>query len=192
MKFLGNTSDIINWECVYQDLQKSKSDNWVLNLLTDIDPPPEIYDQYKKDQNKIFQPLVRVGYHNMNHLRWRVFRPGVDFDEAVDQQLADFIDCDRFYSWISCMEPGCMIPMHRDLYKMDVMKTYYENRDRTIRCSIHIAQPEFGHVFVCEDTCYYNQPVGNVYLWDDPQSIHGGCNFGIQKKYLYNFLGLKK
>lgn len=191
MKLVGNTADIIDWDDVYKTINASKTDNWVRNLTYDMELPDNISETYKRDQYRIFYPLMKVGYHEMNHIRWRVFQPGIDFDMAINDQLAEYVGCEPFYSWISCMEPGCMVPMHMDTYRIDKMKQYYENKDRVVRCTAHITDPSFGHVFCCEGTYCHDEAKGNVYMWDNPDALHGGCNFGIHKKYLYNFLGFR-
>ena len=191
MKFIGNTADIINWDDLYKTINSSSTNNWVDGLTYDDDLPENIADEYNREQQKNFHPLMKVGYGKMTHLKWRVFQPGVDFDSAVNDQLATYVGCKPFYTWISCTEPGCVIPPHNDLYRLDKMKGYYDNRDNVVRFHVHFPEPSFGHVFACEGKYFYDESKGNVYQWDDPKSIHGGCNFGLEKKYLYNFLGIK-
>ena len=54
------------------------------------------------------------------------------------------------------------------------------------RYHAHIGAPKFGHVFIAQDQCFYNQAQGDTFKWDDRKYWHAGSNCGLESKFILN------
>ena len=180
MKFLGNTSSLIDWDNVILQLENlepayvgprhSVSDN-----IIGIQEMIELWD-------KAGHKLIKDGGTS----GWDMFFPDKHFDKNLINIFSDFLNADSMSCWISRVNPGNMTPWHWDCNDHE---DYFRTLPNMIRVSCHISKPAFGHVSMIEDHCLYFQEQGNTWLWPDRTNWHGGINCGFTPKYLFNFFG---
>jgi hypothetical protein len=49
-----------------------------------------------------------------------------------------------------------------------------------------MSKPQFGHIFIVENNCLYNQEQGATYKWSGRKLWHAGTNCGLVPKYIFN------
>lgn len=181
-RFVGNTNNIINWQEVVDSLSKQT--------------PGYVGPRHSKEDDIIgIKEMDRLwttaGFKLINEggsAGWDMFFPDTHFDRDIEKTLAEYLNVTPVDSWISRIHPGNMTPWHWDCNDNEE-----EYRKMNIhRYSCHISKPCAGHVVMVEDVCLHNQEQGNVWEWTSRTSWHGGVNFGLMPKYLFNFSGIPK
>lgn len=133
--------------------------------------------------------LKLAGYNLMDSIEWSNYKPGKHFDSNVVAEFDKFVNCKSLAVWISSIRPGKCIPYHWDFDYGEFDAEVVANRNKLVRYTCHISKPEFGHIFATENQCFYNEQQGNTYQWDHLDLYHGGSNFGLVPKYLFNYVG---
>jgi hypothetical protein len=165
---------IINWDYVIKDLENNipeyvgpshkRGDN-----LPGLDPIIDMWD--------------RAGYktvHEGGTAGWDMFIPGKQFDQQIVDLWNEFYDLNCKNVWISRVWPGRFAPIHWDVH---------DNEDKLPECPryhSHIGKPQWGHIFIVDNKCLYNQPQGITYKWVNRKLWHAGTNCGITPKYIWN------
>jgi hypothetical protein len=182
IKFLGNTSSIIDWNNIVDSI-KGQTPGYV-------GPRHSVDDDifYIKEMDKLWKDagfkLIKEG----GTAGWDMFFPGTHFDASVVTKFADFINVDPVDCWISRIHPGNMTPWHWDCN--DKEEEYSKLNINRYTCNI--SEPQYGHAIMVEDDCLYLQEQGSVWQWPSRTSWHGGINCGFAPKYLLNFSGIPK
>jgi hypothetical protein len=115
---------------------------------------------------------------------WDMFMPGKQFDQAVIDQFCEFFEIPDYHTaWISRIHQGRFAPQHWDVNDEEEKLALLPPK---VRYHAHIGKPKFGHVFIVEDKCFYNQEQGATYRWDDRKYWHAGTNCGLEPKYILN------
>jgi hypothetical protein len=136
------------------------------------DPYTEILDTWKT-----------AGY-DLTNVEWINYYP----DKLFVDWFAREVNATPRYAWVSKLMPGKTAPWHWDV------------NDRTdewladgelVRwsCFLDRRKFRFGHVFLVEDKCYYNQEQGTIIKWDNWNSYHAKSNSGSDPFYMMHFLG---
>jgi len=190
MKFVGNCADVINWYDVIDSLQGNPGESiGKTSQVFDANGDPVDKRPFHYEQALL---IKQAGYNKSDTIEWINYYVEKDFSKEVEIQFAKFLDVDPGCAWISSIRPGKCIPYHWDFdygkWDEDIVK----NKHKAIRYTCHIGDPKFGHVFATDDHCFYNQQNGNIYRWNNLNLYHGGSNFGIEQKYLFNFIGYTK
>jgi hypothetical protein len=191
VKFIGNCSDIINWDTIIEPLSTRPG-------IRTPGEDSELYDENgdPKDKRPLHYAssmmLKNAGYHTLNTIEWYTYLPTIDFDNSAVDKFSEFVNTTALCVWISSVKPGRCIPYHWDFDYGEYDKEILENKDRLLRYTCHISRPKFGHIFATENMSFYNEPQGNTYLWDNLDLYHGGSNFGLEPKFLFNFIGYAK
>lgn len=181
-KFIGNTSSLIDWQHVIEVL--------------DHTAPGYIGPRHSKEDDIIgIQEMdklwTKAGFKLVSEngsAGWDMFFPQTHFDNRIVTLFSEFVNVDPMDCWISRIHPGNMTPWHWDCN--DHEDEYAKLN--IVRFSCNISAPQHGHVSMIEDTCLYFQEQGNVWQWPARTSWHGGANFGLVPKYLFNFFGVQK
>jgi hypothetical protein len=119
-------------------------------------------------------------------IKWINYYPGTHFDNEITETIAAYLDLNIHRSWISRIDPGYFAPLHWDV---DDNETEYLKKGPIVRYSCFIEKPTFGHIFSIGDICFYNQPQGTLYKWDNYREWHSGINAGMTPKYMFHLLG---
>jgi len=182
MKYIGNTGDLIDWNSVISTLEgqppaHTGPDN-SLEHPEGIVGFQEIRDKWDAAGIK----TVKEGGTN----NWEMYLPGLNFDKSVVDNFCNYVNADVTFAWISNIHPGCMSHWHWDTSGKEDM---YDLVPNMVRYCCFINRPEFGHVFMTEETAFSYSPQGDVWQWPDRKLWHGGVNFGLSEKYMFHFIG---
>jgi hypothetical protein len=177
MKFIGNSSSVIDWQTLMLELKQQIGRNRGSEQQDDIHHNPKVAELRKTWEH--------AGYENNLSVGW------LDYDcpqEVVDK-FAEFLNVTVIGAWITSVPPGYCVPWHYDITddEQELLAV-----GTPLRFTCHISEPAFGQVFILEDHVFYNEPQGDVYQWTDWQQWHGGMNMGLQPKFLFNFMGYAK
>ena len=164
----------INWDSIIQECENTVPEfvgpsHKRGDTVTGLDPILDMWD------NAGYQ-LASTG----GTVVWDMFIPGKQFDERIIETFANFYCIEIENAWISRIHPGKFAPMHWDVN---------DNEDAIgdrLRWHCHIGKPSWGHIFIVEDTCLYNQQQGQTYKWNSRRAWHAGTNCGLTPKYILN------
>jgi hypothetical protein len=116
---------------------------------------------------------------------WDMFLPGANFDQSIVFKFVDFLGLDNYSNaWISRVNPGYVAPWHWDV--TDDEHTLDSQQSVRFHCHIQPQVDVIGHTLIVEDTCLYNQAIGETYQWEARKSWHGAANCGFTPMYLFN------
>ena len=111
---------------------------------------------------------------------WDMFYPGDHFDVSIVDEFVKWSSMTSYTNaWVSRIHPGFFAPQHWDVQDDEPLPD-------TIRYHVHMGQPQFGHIFIAEDKCFYNQQQGATYKWTSRKAWHAGTNCGLVPKYIFN------
>jgi hypothetical protein len=111
---------------------------------------------------------------------WDMFYPGDHFDINIVKQFAEWVNIPSYTNaWVSRVHPGYFAPQHWDVQDDEPLPD-------TVRYHVHMSRPQFGHIFIAEDKCLYNQEQGATYKWSSRKAWHAGTNCGLVPKYIFN------
>lgn len=173
IKFLG-ICDVVDWDTVIRDCENHNPDY--------IGPSHKRGDKVP-GLDEIIDLWDHAGYKTVAQggtVAWDMFIPGKQFDDSVVKTFNDFFDIDCKNVWISRIHPGKFAPIHWDAHDDE------ENIPECKRYHCHIGKPEWGHVFIAENRCFYNQTRGSTYEWSSRKLWHAGTNCGTKLKYILN------
>ncbi len=176
IKYIGNSSDVIDWSSVIRDIE-NQTPAYVGPKHKAGDPIPELAE--------VTDIWTKAGYKTASEggtVAWDMFFPGDNFDFDVAVKFGQYVGVEKFTScWISRIWPGYFAPQHWDV--MDDESSIPDVR----RFHCHMGQPAFGHILIVDNQCLYNQPQGATYEWSSRKLWHAGTNCGIGPKYIFNF-----
>ena len=173
ISYYGNC-DIIDWTSIVADLQDQT--------------PAYIGPSHKAGDNipgldEIINLWDKAGYKTVAEggtVAWDMFIPGTNFDISIVHKFLEFAKMDSYNTaWISRIHPGRFAPLHWDVQDNEPLPD-------SIRFHCHIGKPEFGHLFIADDKCLYNQEQGATYQWSSRKLWHAGTNCGLVPKYIFN------
>jgi hypothetical protein len=128
--------------------------------------------------NEVIDLWNKAGYGPT--VSWDMFYPGDHFDNNIVKQFAEWVGLTSYTNaWVSRIHPGYFAPQHWDVQDDEPLPD-------TIRFHCHMSKPQFGHIFIVEDKCLYNQEQGAVYKWNSRKAWHAGTNCGLVPKYIFN------
>ena len=183
IKFLGNSSDIIDWDEVIAGLTRCGYESH---------PGPFIGPSHKEGDdipklNEVIEIWKRNGYKPVEEggtVQWDMFFPGIHFEQSVVDAFCKKYSIEKYDSaWISRVWPGRFAPIHWDVNDNE---EYYLSIPDRLRWHAHINKPAFGHVFVVENELLYSKDQGDVFQWDSRRLWHAGMNCGLLPKYIFN------
>lgn len=177
IKLVG-VCDTINWDQVIADIADQKP-AYIGPKHKAGDPIPGL--------DEVTDLWNRAGYKTPDQggtVSWDMFFPGVNFEQSIADKFAEYIGLESINScWISRIHPGFFAPIHWDVNDNEAE---YDKQPDKLRWHCHIGKPAFGHVFIAEDKCLYNQPQGTTYQWSSRKLWHAGTNCGLTPKYILN------
>lgn len=144
---------------------------------------PEVGPKHKAGDNipglkEVTDMWDKAGYGTS--VQWDMFYPGIHFNNNIVEQFVKWSGLTSYTNaWVSRIHPGYFAPIHWDVQDDEPLPD-------TVRYHVHMSKPQFGHIFIAEDTCLYNQPQGSVYKWSSRKAWHAGTNCGLVPKYIFN------
>ena len=81
--------------------------------------------------------------------------------------------------WFIKMTPGQFMPMHKDPHAVEEqdVKRYW----------MALQDYEEGHIHINNRHFLSDYKKGDLWMYDDPMSIHGACNIGYSPRLVFNF-----
>jgi hypothetical protein len=177
MKFIGNSSSVINWPELVDALKTQQGRFRGSDQEDDIHHNPKV-----AALRKLWQ---RAGYEGNKAVGWHDYECPSD----IVNTFAEYVNVVPIGAWITSVRPGYVVPWHYDITD-DEAEILEKGIVKRFTC--HISKPSFGQVFILESEVCYNREQGDVFEWDDWQQWHGGMNMGLEPKFLFNFLGYAK
>lgn len=185
--YFGNISDEFDLNLIMSQLTNSKGYGGDIYYFKDYDKHLELYRKTGSPSDMSWiESLYNAGYKDPISTA-TTHNPGAHFSEDIIYFLDKRFGTYCAQSWVNKLPPGKFIPLHVDndhkdhLAKYGTLETY----------SIHLGDPDPGHVFFLENTCCYMEPQGTVYKWNDPFCLHAGANLGYTDKYILLYIGLR-
>lgn len=124
---------------------------------------------------------------NPNAIKWINYYPGTHFPESIVKEVADMLGLKGVHrSWISRIDPGYMAPHHWDI---DDNEEDYLKHGPITRYTVIIKKFAHGHIFILENSYFYNTPKNTTILWRTHRDWHSGINAGMEPNYLFHILG---
>lgn len=128
--------------------------------------------------NEITDMWDKAGYGSS--VSWDMFYPGNHFSNTIVEEFVKWSGMTSFTNaWVSRVWPGYFAPQHWDVQDDEPLPD-------TVRYHVHMSKPKFGHIFIVDDKCLYNQEQGATYRWSGRKLWHAGTNCGLEPKYIFN------
>jgi hypothetical protein len=179
VKYVGNCSEIIDWNKVIEDLANQEP--------AYVGPKHDV-GHAVPGVEEVAGQLRNAGYkmaHEGGNARWDMYLPGVNFSRDIVEKFIDFVGLDGYTNCcISRVKPGDVAPWHWDI--TDDEETLIKEGRGMDRFHCHISPPTHGHIFIVEDECLYLRRQGDVFRWPERRSWHAGANCGLTPKYTFN------
>jgi hypothetical protein len=180
---IGNISSWFDCDKLIEQLSHHEGETH--KGLIELPPNNLEYDNYL-----LHTKLAKeAGYDKNDSIKFRHFKPGKHFDTKFVELFSDFVNATPMVVFVSEIMPGHMAPWH---YDIDQFEKENANKGERVRFHVHLSKPQPGHVFILEDSAFYNIPQGNTYQWHNTKSWHAGTNCGMVPKYLFSFKGFKR
>lgn len=173
IKMIGICNDI-NWESVITDCE-NHAPSYIGPSHKRGDDIPGLDDLLDLWDISGYKTVDKGGT-----VSWDMFFPGQQFDQSIVNRFNDFFEIDCKNVWISRIHPGRVAPMHWDIHDDE------NNIPECKRYHCHIGESGWGHVFIAQDQCFYDQLQGTTYEWSSRKLLHAGINFGTTPKYIWN------
>jgi hypothetical protein len=84
-------------------------------------------------------------------------------------------------------DPGCIIPVHRDMFHQIVIKYPHDTRLK-VRANIFLEDWKMGHFLQYHDKIVDPWKAGEGFMWDS-EVLHLSANAGLQNKYTMQVSG---
>ena len=184
-KYYGTTKGFINWDSIVNICKKNKegdlnSPATVINR-SEASAEGELLNSYRGVMNT----WIDAGY-NLPEIQWYDYYPDEHFDPDVETQFSRIVNAEPLRVFVSEVYPGRNVPYHWDVE--DKEEEWLKSVEIK-RWVCFIDKPQFGHVLILEDQCFYNIKQHEIWEWDSYKSYHAGTNCGIEPYYLFHFVG---
>jgi hypothetical protein len=189
-KYIGSTEGLIDWDEIVT-ICKNSQDGDFNSVKTVVDRSegswqdnPELLGSYRE----VIELWHNAGY-DLEQIEWYDYYPGTHFDIEVQNKFAELVNVIPRRTFVSEVYPGRCVPYHWDVE--DNEKEWLEQGD-LVRYACFMDKPQFGHVFILEDECFYNAKQHDVIEWANYRDWHAGTNCGSEPWYLFHMLGTPK
>lgn len=178
VRLIGNCSKVIDWNAVIKDCENTE--------------PEYIGPSHSRADNlpgldEIANMWEKAGYKNLDQggtVGWDMYIPGKQFDQSAIEKFCEYFEIENYSTaWISSIKVGNFAPIHWDVHDDEEEMSKLPDIPR-YHC--HIGKPKFGHIFIVDEKCFYNQQQGATYRWESRKLWHAGTNMGLETKYILN------
>lgn len=179
-KYIGNIQDYIDCESIIAQLKQHNVEPCHGHMELPVDNP--FYNESVRQTNM----LKNAGYDE-NTVEYRHYQVGTHFEYTVSEAMAKLTGARPLMTWVSEIRPGKCTPMHSDI---NPWEHEHSKLGTIVRYICFLSKPQFGHIFVTDEDCYYNEDQGSVFQYSDIHVYHAGTNIGLEPKYLLTFTGI--
>jgi hypothetical protein len=186
-KHIGNISKEFDFSGIIKSILDESNGHRDIVTVFDKDGNPRSDLPEGSFLRKLTEDLYKAGYKDPV---WNgiTYYPYTHFPEDIVYFLDKKFGTICTQCWINKVKPNAGVAPHRD---WDDREEELSKWGESVRYSLHLGDPDPGHIFWIEGQCMYMQPQGEIYQWDDPLSLHGGSNSGYTNKYLLVYRGIK-
>jgi hypothetical protein len=160
MIFIGNYCDWIQQE-------------WIDYLLANNGTPRPRTTEANPDSPE-FRKATSVGY-DLTQTYWYHYD-----HKSSPLKITPPINIDKNSMWwFIKMLPGQFMPMHKDPHTIEEknVKRYW----------MALQDYEEGHIHINAGNFLSNYKKGDLWMYNDPTSVHGACNIGYSPRLIFNF-----
>ena len=184
-KYIGTTNGIIDWNAIVTICKNNNNGdhNTVVSVVDRSEA--EAKGPLLKSYRDIISTWEKAGY-DLNQIEWWDYYPGKHFDISIQDKFADIVNADPMRVFVSEIMPGHCVPYHWDV---EDKEEEWLAQGELVRYVCFMDKPQFAHVFLLKDECFYNIEQGTIYQWDHYRDFHAGTNAGEGPYYLFHFLG---
>jgi len=185
-KHIGSTSGFIDWDSVIPLCNINGDHNTVTSVVdrSEAEAENELLSSYRG----IIDTWQAANY-TLSDIEWYDYYPGEHFPIEVQEAFGKLVNASPLRVFVSQVDPGRNVPYHWDVE--DNEQEWLSQYGNLVRYVCFIDKPQFGHVLILEDECFYNVAQHEVYEWNNYRSFHAGTNCGSTPYYLFHFLGYK-
>jgi hypothetical protein len=183
-KYYGTTTGLINWDSVVDICKTSNGDlNTPSGVIdrSEAAAEGELLNSYRE----IMNTWLDAGY-NLPDIQWYDYYPGEHFDSDIETEFSRIVNAEPLRVFVSEVHPGRNVPYHWDVE--DNEEEWLAAGDIK-RWVCFMDKPQFGHVLILENECFYNVKQHEIWEWDSYKSHHAGTNCGTEPHYLFHFVG---
>jgi hypothetical protein len=185
-QYIGNCLDIIDWDSVILELEKTTPERHGFENPYGID-----HDYH--DIDPLHARAIEVYKDNPTSVEFFTYTNGDHYSHDINEKFSAWVGCKTFHSWISRINPGKGVPPHIDYDDVIQLEELNIPREKWLRYHCHISKPELGSVLMLGDgSSYHMEDQGSVYQWNTLEDVHTGVNIGWSPKFLFNFVGIKE
>lgn len=109
-------------------------------------------------------------------------RSQIDYDDLGKQLDMDVVSVSSIRQ-----RPGCIIPLHRDMFYQITAKHPNDTRLK-IRANVHLQDWKMGQFIQYDDTVFTHWKAGDALIWDS-EIYHLGANAGFENKFTLQISG---
>jgi hypothetical protein len=193
IKFIGNTSDIIDWDRVIQSCKNNfdtADKNTVTSVVDRSEAGQETEDNWLLNNYRSVIGTWKNSGYNLSEIVWYDYYPGQHFPIEVQDIFSEFVKAKPLRVFISEVLPGAVVPYHWDVE--DKEKEWLNAYGQLYRYACCIDKPRIGAgLFFDEDYLYLNNQ-GDVFEWANYRDYHSSANSGEHPSYYFHFLGYKE
>jgi len=127
-----------------------------------------------------FEPYLSV-------MKIGCFHCGADAPSWI-QCIGDQFDLHDKVLAIHYMQPGCLLPLHRDQYQFYSKKYAIEDINKIKRILVFLEQSQPGHIIQIENQFYTDWQAGQCVQWTG-DTLHAAYNLGTKKRFILQITG---
>jgi hypothetical protein len=200
------TEGIIDWNAVISDLKNISGsirhvDQTIDHKKTNLKTYKEIIDAGLIPYEFARLPFVEMvkNYYDNNldfaAIGFENYYPNLDqylldshFSKTIVEKIEILLNLKVQECWISCVEPNCTIPFHKDEFDDELKWVTLENKT-LVRYTVFIDDPIPDQIFIVGDQRFENIPKHRIVKWPSIKELHSLQNHSDKPNFLFHFLG---
>ena len=152
-KYIGTTKGIVDWDGIIASIQPRSGDHNTVSSVVD-----------RSESNWADNPVLLGSYHeiistwqranyDLTNVEWWDYYPEQHYDLDIQTKFADIVNAEPLRVFVSEVMPGQCVPYHWDI---EDHEEEWLKLGQLVRYVCFIDKPQFGHVFILEQECFYN------------------------------------
>lgn len=175
--------------------------NWITDdlmtlLASNTGSPVPIWDPHRWRGHPLLEKINNLGTawfgNTIPNQYFHVFNSRYKACNGYNFKLPTLIKPQECIAWwFVKLNPGELQLMHYDMHPLGVF--HQDNNFSKVESTANLVNPkrytmylqdwEPGHVFVYDDKMNVNYKAGDIYEWNDPETLHGIVNLSFKPRY---------
>lgn len=172
MKYIGNFHSWIVKNNILEFLQSIKGDN------------VPVWQPNRWQGNKTLETVrenVREGYSNNKFFFHQVNKNSKECTDFYFEWPKINYNKKKYFWWFVILYPGEFQPMHIDPHLTEISS--FE------RYTMFLQDWQPGHIFTYDNKMLSDYKSGDMYEWNNPNTLHGPVNIGYKPRYTLQITG---